>query len=144
MDGGLSAQNCIFAFNVTDGNDRRGSGIYLGSGSSTLVNCTLAYNGNEGLNLGSGAATVLGWIGHELQWRGPLPELSRRQADIEQIYRGDPQALPGLLARYGVRFVVVSDIERAQYGAAVDTRFEGVLPVAFRAGPITIYRALSS
>jgi hypothetical protein len=34
----------------------------------------------------------------------------------------------------------VGDLERRQYGPDVDTRFEGVLPVAFRSGRVTIYR----
>ena len=34
-----------------------------------------------------GAATVLGWAGHELQWRGPLPELGTREADMNALYR---------------------------------------------------------
>jgi uncharacterized membrane protein len=46
-----------------------------------------------------------------------------------------------VLSRYGVRFVVVGDLERTQYGAGVEQRFEGVLPVAFRNGGLTIYRA---
>ncbi len=90
----------------------------------------------------SGAATVLGWAGHELQWRGPLPELSRREADVERLYRGgDAAAIREVLDRYGVAYVVVGDLERQQYGQAVDARFEGLLPVAFRSGGLTIYRA---
>jgi YYY domain-containing protein len=92
----------------------------------------------------SGAAAVLGWVGHELQWRGPVAELGRRQQDVEQIYRGDPDVVRGVLTRYGVRFVVVGDLERGQYGSGLDQHFEGVLPVAFRAGGVTIYRGLPS
>jgi uncharacterized membrane protein len=46
-----------------------------------------------------------------------------------------------LLGRYGVRFVVVGDVERKSYGDGVTTRFDGVLPLAFRAGSTAIYRA---
>ena len=61
--GNLFAQNCIFAHNVTAGNSwLRGSGIYLDSGNSTVANCTLAYNSNEGLNLASGTARILNSI----------------------------------------------------------------------------------
>jgi uncharacterized membrane protein len=90
----------------------------------------------------SGAATVLGWAGHELQWRGPISELGRREADLASVYRDSPpDGIRPVLERYGVRFVVVADLERERYGGGVDTRFEGVLPVAFRAGSVTIYRA---
>jgi YYY domain-containing protein len=90
----------------------------------------------------SGAATVLGWVGHELQWRGPVPELGTRQTDLALVYRdADVSTVQSILNRYGVRFVVVGDVERRSYGDQVNGRFEGVLPVAFRAGNVTIYRA---
>ena len=90
----------------------------------------------------SGAATVLGWAGHELQWRGPLPELGARQTDLALLYRdADLGAIRPILDRYGVQLVVVGDVERKTYGEAVTARFDGTLPVAFRAGSITIYRS---
>jgi len=100
------------------------------------------YSSAASMSTYSGAATVLGWVGHELQWRGPQPELGARQGDLALLYRdADPSAIQSLLNRYGVRFVVVGDVERRSYGDAVTSRFEGVLPVAFRAGTVTIYRA---
>jgi uncharacterized membrane protein len=90
----------------------------------------------------SGGATVLGWIGHELQWRGPIPELGTRQADLAAVYRDAPsEQIRSILDRYGVRYVVVGDIERESYGEDVNGRFEGVLSVAFRSGNTLIYRA---
>ncbi|HYY87682.1 MAG TPA: DUF2298 domain-containing protein, partial [Chloroflexota bacterium] len=94
------------------------------------------YSGAARMSTYSGASAVLGWIGHELQWRGPVPELGRRQGDVERIYHGEQS----LLGRYGVAFVVVGDLERSRYGAGVDQQFEGLLPVALRAGRVTIYR----
>ncbi len=91
----------------------------------------------------SGGATVIGWPGHELQWRGPLPVLGQRESDVERLYAGDPAAIDEVSRRYGVAYVVVGDQERQRYGTAVDTRFEGRLPVAFRSGRVVIYRAAS-
>jgi YYY domain-containing protein len=90
----------------------------------------------------SGAVTVLGWSGHELQWRGPRPELSERTSDMAALYRDAPTTgIRAIVDRYAIRFVVVGDIERQSYGDQVMTRFDGVLPVAFKAGSTTIYRA---
>jgi len=90
----------------------------------------------------SGAATILGWAGHELQWRGPIAELGRREGDLRGVYHDAPaEGIRPLLGRYDVRFVVVGDIERQKYGDEVATRFDGILPVAFRSGGVTIYRA---
>jgi uncharacterized membrane protein len=90
----------------------------------------------------SGAAAVLGWAGHELQWRGPVPELGARQGDMAALYRDAPVAgIRPILDRYAVQFVVVGDVERRVYGDGVTSRFDGVLPVAFRSGSIVVYRA---
>src|SRR6266542_984411 len=90
----------------------------------------------------SGAATVIGWVGHELQWRGPIPELGRRESDVRGLYHdAPPDGVRALLDRYSVRFVVVGDVERQKYGDDVATRFDSLLPVAFRSGGVTIYRA---
>jgi YYY domain-containing protein len=90
----------------------------------------------------SGAVTVLGWAGHELQWRGPISELGNRQGDINALYKdAPPEAIRGLLDKYGVQYVVVGDEERRTYGDAVTTRFDNVLPVAFKSGNTIIYKA---
>jgi YYY domain-containing protein len=89
----------------------------------------------------SGTAAVLGWVGHELQWRGPIAELGRRQGDMELLYRGDPSTVRTIVSRYGIGYIVVGDLERQQYGAEVDERMDAALPVAFRSGRVTIYRA---
>jgi uncharacterized membrane protein len=90
----------------------------------------------------SGGAAVLGWAGHEVQWRGPLPELGSRTGDLAALYRDAPvEAIRPVLDRYAVRYVVVSDLERDKYGADVTTRFDGTLPVAFRSGGTVIYRS---
>jgi uncharacterized membrane protein len=90
----------------------------------------------------SGAATVLGWAGHEVQWRGPLPELAARQGDLAALYRDAPvDSIRAIVDRYAIRFIVVRDVERKKYGDGVTSRFDGVLPVAIRAGNTVIYRA---
>ena len=97
---------------------------------------------SAGMATYSGVATVLGWAGHELQWRGPITEIGARQGDLAALYRDAPvNQIRSILDRYGIQFVVVSDVERHLYGDAVTTRFDDVLPVAFRSGPIVIYRA---
>lgn len=90
----------------------------------------------------SGASTMLGWAGHELQWRGPLPDLGTRAADMNAVYRDAPvENIRAILDRYRIQFVVVGDLERKTYQDSVNARFEGILPVAFRSGTTVIYRA---
>jgi YYY domain-containing protein len=100
------------------------------------------YSSGARMSTYSGTSTVLGWAGHELQWRGPLPDLGIRAADMAALYRDAPAtSVRGILDRYAIRFVVVGDVERKTYGDDVTLRFEGILPTVFRTPTTVIYRA---
>jgi uncharacterized membrane protein len=129
--------------------DERAAVRWLADQSSPTGRAVIAEGvGNEydpssaGMATYSGAATVIGWAGHELQWRGPIPELGARQGDMAALYRdAPPDAIRPILDRYAIQYVVVGDVERKVYGDEVTIRFDPLLPIAFRSGPITIYRA---
>ncbi len=91
----------------------------------------------------TGRPTVIGWIGHERQWRSQSkhPELDRRLADVRTIYETDDDALAReLLDRYDVSYVVVGQRERASYGDAGTAKFGRLgTPVFGFGGDVTIY-----
>jgi uncharacterized membrane protein len=90
----------------------------------------------------AGGVDVLGWAGHELQWRGQKPDFGQRTDDLARLYRdGSTEEIRPILDRYGVQYVVVGDLERQTYGDGVEARFLGVLAPAFRSGSVTIFRA---
>jgi YYY domain-containing protein len=72
--------------------------------------------GHARMSTFTGRPAVIGWAGHELQWKH---DPGTRAADVRQLYMAADAAAarPGL-ARYGVRYVVVGPIERADYGDA--------------------------
>ncbi len=89
----------------------------------------------------SGLPAVLGWPGHEVQWRGRGEEPARRTRDVEAIYRtADGPAALELLRRYGVQYVFVGSLEAEKYGPEVTTRFDGLLEPVHRQGRVVIYR----
>ena len=45
-----------------------------------------SYSGYACVSRLSGYPTVLGWPGHELQWRGGGEEIGSRENDIQQLY----------------------------------------------------------
>ena len=87
----------------------------------------------------TGVPTVLGWAGHERQWRGSSAAFEGRGEAVERIYRGDPQSAE-LLAQYGVTYVVVGPRERERYAPVDLSPLDGVLERAFVSGDVTIYR----
>jgi YYY domain-containing protein len=72
--------------------------------------------GHARISTFSGRPAVMGWAGHELQW---AHDPGTRVADVKRLYETtDDAEARQLLDRYGVRYVVVGPIERADYGDA--------------------------
>jgi uncharacterized membrane protein len=87
----------------------------------------------------SGLPTVLGWVGHESQWRGGYEEMGSRQDDIARLYntRNWDEA-KGILEHYNIRYVVVGPRERSTY-SVFEVKFERFLEQVFQQGEMTIY-----
>ena len=95
------------------------------------------------ISAGTGLPTVLGWKGHERQWRGSSRPFRGREEDVAQIYRSDdPLETLRLLQHYGVRYVYVGSRERASYGEEGMKKFDGFLRTAFTAQDVTIYEMI--
>jgi YYY domain-containing protein len=65
----------------------------------------------------TGIPIVLGWQGHEDQWRGANPVHRPRIDDVEELYRTtDWDRALEILGKYGIRYVYFGPLERATYG----------------------------
>jgi uncharacterized membrane protein len=90
----------------------------------------------------AGTVAPMGWVGHELQWRGPVPELNARKDEVRAIYTDPTESRwRDALRSLSMDFVVVGSLERQLYGPQVDTKFEGTLETVQRAGASVVYRA---
>lgn len=75
------------------------------------------YSFDDRVSMATGLQTVLGWAGHELQWRGNYDEPGKREQDIEKVYTTlDLNEARSLLQKYGVQYVIVGTSEREKYG----------------------------
>ncbi|MFH1487262.1 MAG: DUF2298 domain-containing protein [Chloroflexota bacterium] len=89
----------------------------------------------------TGLPTLLGWAGHEIQWRGSAAPFAGRAEDIATIYQSeDMNLVASLLKKYNVSYVYVGRLETGNYGTVALDRFKDVLDVAFRNQAVTIYR----
>jgi YYY domain-containing protein len=87
----------------------------------------------------SGQPTVLGWPGHESQWRGGAEEMGSRQSDIERLYQtSDWNDAQEILRKYNIRYVYIGSLERSTYRVN-GTKFERFLTPAFEDDQVTIY-----
>jgi YYY domain-containing protein len=89
----------------------------------------------------TGLPTVLGWAGHEWQWRGSLEEQDRRSPDIELIYTStDTGQVLTLLEKYDISYVYVGLIERQGYSPEGLAKFTEFMEVVYDRDGVTIYK----
>jgi YYY domain-containing protein len=97
--------------------------------------------GHGRVSANTGLPTILGWPGHEYQWRGTTSEPAEREPIIKQIYNEtDLTQVAPLLNRYGVEYIYIGQLEQSEYNPAGLEKFGQQLQVAFSNGGVTIYR----
>jgi uncharacterized membrane protein len=112
-------------------------------GAPTIVEATggeYTYYGR--ISVHTGLPTLLGWGGHEQQWRGNYEEPRKREPVIEAIYTSpDVEETAALLDQYDVEYVYLGPLERSTYhvGQPVLAKFESLMDVVFQQGEVTIY-----
>ncbi|MFN8457004.1 MAG: hypothetical protein U0401_20455 [Anaerolineae bacterium] len=75
-----------------------------------------AYQYTARISAMTGLPTLLGWGGHQSQWRGNYDEPARREPDIDRLYNTpDVAQAQRLLDKYGVTYVIVGALERERY-----------------------------
>jgi YYY domain-containing protein len=94
--------------------------------------------GHGRVSVFTGLPTVIGWVGHEIQW-GHQP--GRRWDDVHTIYATrDVRTARALLARYRVRYVFVGTLERMDYPSSSLAKFAHLGHRVFSSGRTVIYR----
>ncbi len=88
----------------------------------------------------TGIPGVLGWIGHEDQWRGTRAIHGPRITDIEELYKTmDWQAAEEILNKYGIRYVYFGPLESDKYGTRGLGKFRAHLKVIYETDEVIIF-----
>ncbi|MFQ5615899.1 MAG: DUF2298 domain-containing protein [Anaerolineales bacterium] len=98
-----------------------------------------SYSGFARISGHSGVPALLGWPGHESQWRGGTEEMGSRETDIGTIYRsGSWEETETLLEQYDVRYIYIGSLERSTYRVN-EVKFRRFLTPVFEQGQVVIY-----
>jgi len=107
-----------------------------------------SYTYGNRISAATGLPTVLGWAGHESQWRGGSKFFKDdatgidRAADIQRIYQTiDSKELLTYLDKYAIKFVIVGQTEKSMYGLTKTQieKFGRVMNLVFEYGDVRIY-----
>ncbi len=108
--------------------------------AEATVNGGASYTYGGRISAFTGLPAVVGWVGHEHQWRGSPDEAMARAAAMERLYTtSDPAEREAILRRYGVAYVIIGEVERQQYDAALLEQWERDYPCLYRYGDLAIY-----
>ncbi|GMV32825.1 hypothetical protein FBQ83_06135 [Chloroflexi bacterium CFX5] len=89
----------------------------------------------------TGYPTVMGWPGHEAQWRGGYELHGTRQQDIATLYAAARwQEAEAIIAQYGIRYIFIGQLERASMSVNEEKFALNLAPV-FQQGGTVIYLA---
>jgi uncharacterized membrane protein len=100
----------------------------------------------------TGLPTLMGWAGHEYQWRVNwlndaynANDFYRRGADITAIYTNtNPETVLSLMNRYNAHYLYVGSLEKTTYPQANLNRYSGFMQTVYSANGVTIYRVPES
>jgi YYY domain-containing protein len=97
------------------------------------------------LSVATGRPTLLGWEGHERQWRGrEFDAMAAGRAEaLEAVYgAADPEGMRRALLGWRIDYVLVGEEERRRYGIddARETRIAQAMDLAFSSGAVRLYR----
>ena len=66
----------------------------------------------------TGKPAVLGWMGHESQWRGGNEAMGTRQTDLERLFCSRSwEETQAILDQYQIRYIFLGNLERLTYQA---------------------------
>ena len=93
------------------------------------------------ISASTGVSTILGWVGHARQWRGPHWNPSERLNDVRLIYESsNKEEVLSLLKKYDIRYVVLGPRERSVYSIQNLAGMTEILGLAFSAHEFSVYR----
>lgn len=98
------------------------------------------------ISMATGLPTVIGWPGHQSQWRGRyFGNIAGREDEVRNLYqsRSWDEAALRTLDKYGIEYVVWSDLERQKYGRSGEAKFADLMRPVFQAGDLTVYQRLN-
>ena len=93
----------------------------------------------------TGLPTLIGWVGHEHQWRGTLEPFGDRPRVVSEIYNStEVEAVKELLERFQVTHVFVGRVERQKYRAEGLKKFDQFADKVYDQGGVQIYKLRGS
>lgn len=92
----------------------------------------------------TGMATIMGWPGHQLQWRGNSIEHQSRLKNIDKIYLGkDKNVLNKLINKYKINYIILGNREKNKYNIKNLENLSGSIKLVYSNNTTQIYKTIT-
>lgn len=92
------------------------AGLPLGPGEALVEASGQSFTDSSRVSAMTGQPAVVGWAGHQWLWRNDVDAAYGRANDVDRFYVTQDRAERCRIAlRYGIRYVIVGQIERKRY-----------------------------
>ncbi len=106
------------------------------------------YSNSGRISVFTGLPTLMGWVGHEYQWRANwinaptnYTEFQRRGADVDTIYTNmNADTVLSVMNYYHAQYLYVGPLEYMKYHAVNLHRFSTYMQVVYNKDGVTIYK----
>ncbi len=100
------------------------------------------YQWNTYITAFTGLPAVIGWGGHEINWRSNYTQVNTRFSDVNFIYTSsNPGEVAALLRKYNISYIYFGEVEAKRYGSPrlFDLHHE-IFEKVFEYGDSVVYR----
>jgi len=98
-----------------------------------------SYSSYARISTYTGLQTVLGWPGHEDQWRGSYAPQGTRNDDITKLYTTTRwEEAQSIIDQYNIRYIYIGDLERSSMPVK-EEKFQAHLKPVFQKDDVVIY-----
>ena len=97
------------------------------------------YSAYARISMYTGLQTLLGWTGHEAQWRGSYAPQGSRSADILKLYSTARwEEAQAIIETYNIRYIYIGNLERSSMQVN-EEKFKSHLKPIFQQESVVIY-----
>jgi uncharacterized membrane protein len=87
----------------------------------------------------TGLPAVIGWPGHEVQWRGDSTLLGSREDDIHRLYSSrSPADIQQILDLYDIAYVYIGTLEQSAYGVGPVEKYLPMMMILYQDQGVTV------
>lgn len=100
-----------------------------------------SYTDYARISANTGIPTIIGWSVHEWLWRGTYDVVGPRVNDVQTIYTSNNlEQVKNLLAKYKVKYIVVSSLEREKYKTLNENNFKKIAKLVYDKKGARLYK----